>query len=186
LSYDTVIFNYGNGAFKTGTLTLKNYKITNASKTGYKKLTFDVVFQRPSNYSKTEVDNMLDGYYNYDAGLGTAEYFTVVDYDTGECLENKNTQNVTVKSSSWKYSNTKKHNGTDGNWAKLSQTVTCSVTITYPKNYKNLCIVAGGTSSINNIFSDAFFDGKTTFLYADDLYSKSSTHKKVAHALRVK
>jgi hypothetical protein len=172
--------------------------VTKANKTGYKKLTFDLVFDRPVSFTKSQVDAILDTYWAWEY-LENSMYYSVVDYDTGEGLENKNTKNVTVKASKWKWTNTKKSYGTGDNWVQFSRDGSVSVTVTYPSDYKNLCIVAGGYSSDggDNAYvsaGDAFFSGKTTFLYASNLYygkdvagkKKLSTHKKVCHAIRVK
>ena len=45
--------------------------------------------------------------------------------------------------SDWKFSGTKKHNGTDGAWFSEPKTAECTFSVTYPKQYKDVCIVAG-------------------------------------------
>lgn len=191
--------------FKSGKLTLKNYKKTSASKKGYKKVSFDIVFNRPASYTKKQIDYILDDYWDeLDAGnknpsLGNNFYVSGVDYETGESLEAKNKHHVTMKFGKWKWTNTKKFLGTGSNWITYSQTAAVHCTVTYPKNYKNLCIVAGGIAISDTIGgrglgADDFFKGDCTFREAYDMYANkyanefagSVKHRKISHGLRVK
>ncbi len=181
---------------KSGTITLKNFKKTKGSKKN--KVTFTLEYNLPADkLTQTEIDRAVAfGGYNEamgspDIAWGTELYFTAVDYQTGECLEVKNSYNVTVKTGKWKYANTKKYTTSDGTgWFQESQKKSIKVTIAYPKDYKDLCIVAGG--SVNrNATGSSYFNGQTTFnkekggLWGS-YGSLSKPDKAVCHGIRVK
>ncbi len=115
---------------------------------------------------------------------------TLVDFKTGECPDCKNKHHVTVKSGEWKYEDEKKYYGSSGNWYSFYKKASITVTVVYPKTYKNLCIAAGGLSMPQDMFwvklpkgegfstasgynssADGFFDGDLTFKRTKSLYS---------------
>lgn len=181
---------YGPGIAKNDKLTITDYKITNAKKAGYKQLKFTILFDRALNFSKKEQEKIMfyaDGFEGW-AALGGDEYYTLVDYETGECLERKNPHHVSVKSSKWKNSGKKKFTLDNGYWFSFYKKASCTVTVTYPKSYKNLCIIAGGQAEqVYEAYNTDFWDGTNGVKYfaqATSLYSKK--YKSVAHAMRVK
>lgn len=206
VKYKTAYIGYS-PIMKNGTLTIKDYKIKNAKKSGYKQLTFRVDFNRPASFSKKELKE-IGGCLNADEWMspfGGNEYVTLVDYETGECLEHKNAYNVTAKFGKWDYSGTKKTFQLSGGSFWIMPKGSIKVTVTYPKSYKNLCIVAGGYSNNDGKYDDPeytkymsitvpgmnsvsdYFKGKKKqkcFAQATPLYSKK--YKTVAHAMRVK
>lgn len=174
--------------YKDGLVTLKDYKITDAEEEGYRHLTFTVVFENSKEgFRPSEVHDLLQsdiwekyedtgGYYNV----------TLVDYTTGRCLENtSNGKDVTVEISDAVQTGEKKYKDSDGCSLVCYKKTTWKAAVTYPKDYKGLCIVVGGANK--NVFdSDFDYDG----YYAGDVkFGKSvfysMINKKVAHALRV-
>ena len=162
--------------YKNGSVTIKDVKTTKGKKNN--KVTFTVQWDRPNSLAKTEVARIRDSF----TGYGFGYYYSVVDYQTGECLEGENAYGVKVKAGKWKESNEKTFS--DGSWWFSYPTkVTVKVTITYPKTYKDLCVVAGGQGDPDK--ANQFYDGKITFDKTNGvLYSKS--HKNLCHAIRFK
>ena len=135
---------------RTHLVKMTNYKVRKAKKKGYKQCTFNLTVTRRINPTKEQVGQMCELIECYEAGksengpFGGCFYIAVVDYKTGKCLEGKNSSRVKVKFSDWKYSKTVKKYGYEGNWISYPQKATRKVTITYPKNYKNLAVGFGG------------------------------------------
>lgn len=170
---------------KGWTFKIKNYKVSNASKKGYKKLTYTVVCTRQNwSISPSEVHKIVNSSYSKRTGkIGSGFTCAVVDYDTGLDLEEKNNFNVTVKNSEWKNSNTKIYKDSDGCSASIQSTGKCKVTITYPKEYDGLCIAVMGCNQLNDSKADnAFWKGKKAF-GATSYYKKG---KKNSHWMRVR
>lgn len=191
VKYKTTYIGFPKDVWKNGTLTIKDYKVKNAKKSGYKQLTFRVDFNRPASFSQKELKKIGKGLFEaeWPDDIGGNEYVTLVDYETGVCLEHKNTYKVTTKFSKWNYSGTKKtfQVGYGGSiWTMPKGSI--KVTVTYPNTYKNLCIVAGGYSQHYSGYASDYFKGKSwekSFSQAaTSLYSKK--YKTVAHAMRVK
>lgn len=112
------------------------------------KITF-TYWGKYSNYklSSWQVDKIIDkarrnpGVYEKYATM-----YTVLDYVTGKSLECKNNEyGVKVKSGKWIYTYYKKNKAKryNGGWVRYPKTCTVKVTITYPKEYKDLCIGIG-------------------------------------------
>ena len=141
---------------KSGKAKLSNYKITKEKDKN--KLTFTVEFTYPTNYTKKMVDQINYFWMNGGENAGGTYYIALVDYETGECLSAKNSQGVKVKFDKWKYSKkTKSYKGSKKYFEFVhSLTSSCKVTVTYPKNYKNLCILVGGYSEPMGICSYKF------------------------------
>ena len=119
------------------------YKIEDAKKEGYKKLTFSYVSTRMWSPSKKEVDKIFDTSYkkwgqDY-VYFSDASAYAVVDYNTGVSLEGENEYGITV-SNKFKHSKLIKYKGTKGNWIKLSKKTVVKVRVLYPSDYTNLCI----------------------------------------------
>lgn len=167
--------------------TLTNYKIENAKKEGYKKLTFVVKFSGKTDFTDSQIHKIINSnYVQKKNSVGNDAYCAVVDYNTGIALEKKNDYNVTVKSN-WSLSKEHEYKDKDG-CAITAFTYKLKVTVTYPKNYKGLCIGIGGSTALkedtknqknnNKFWSGKLPFGKTTY------YSK--TDKDIAHFMRVK
>ncbi|MCR5202870.1 MAG: hypothetical protein K6D02_07285 [Lachnospiraceae bacterium] len=165
---------------KNSSVTLKSYKITNASKKNYKKLVVKFQFKDEYTPNSKEIKKVLK-YYKKHKAWHSAFYFTVVDKGTGLSLEGKNKVKVKVKQGKWKFKNTKVYADNGAYMSKLNATI--KVTITYPKTYKRLCIAAGSENTINeDITATAFFKGLNAF-GETSLYKKG---KKNSHWMVVK
>lgn len=86
------------------------------------------------------------------------EYFTVFDYSDGTNLEKKNNKGVTVKS---RWSDAKNYKVKSWNMSEVGtwsypKSCTLTVTITYPKNYKNAVVAIGAlnTPPLSNGWND--------------------------------
>lgn len=167
---------------------MTNYKITN--KGNKKKLTFTVNFQLDWTPNKTEVHRMSKSDLCWETGsLGGGKYFTLIDYKTGLCLENtknKKKFNVTVKGGKFKNSNKKWYKDDDGCKIYFYRKSKVKVTVTYPKDYKDLCIVVGG---YNVMTGEGYADIMADFWDGDAPFGKVSYYKKGkknSHWMRVK
>ena len=166
---------------------ISNYKITN-TKNDMKKLTFKITYTWNNTFTKMQVHKMVKSDRNYKLPF-TNYYFAIVDYDSGKSLETDNDFGVTVKSGGWKYTKYKKTTDSHGCWVRIAKNCTVKVTITYPKDYKSLCIGVGSNNlfvskkSISRKSIDTKFDngkvkfGKTTY------YTKGKSN---SHWMRVK
>ncbi len=158
------------------------YKIRNSKKKGYKELTFIVEFTGQWNMSKKQVHKTVNSPEFQAIGeIGGRFYYTVLDYGSGKCLEKKN-KNVTVIAAPRVYPTRKYYRDDDGCWVSLSNS-SMIVEVTYPKNYKGLCIGIGGSTELVQTAKDKkFFEGKAVF-GKTSYYSKKD--KSVAHFMRV-
>ena len=166
-------------------LKITNYKIKNSSKKGYKELTFTLRFSYPQNIKPAQVHKIINSEtYKITASIGGGFYYAVLDYNTGKYLGVKNKQKVTVeKVQNFTIIDTKHYSDNDGCSINL-HTQDVKVKVTYPRNYKGLCIAAGGstlaypmTSNESEFFNGNLAFGKTSY------YSKKD--KSVAHFMRV-
>lgn len=147
---------------KPMTMTIKNVKVSKAKKKGYKKLTFTVVNKAAWKPTKKQVHKMVKSRLCRETGsVGGYHWWTVADYDTGLCLEGLNKLGVTVKSA--KKTSTKRIKDNDGCSVFFRDGVT-KVTVTYPEDYKGLCIGVGGHNIVEGTKADdLFFEGKRAF-----------------------
>ncbi|MCI8363924.1 MAG: hypothetical protein HFG34_03095 [Eubacterium sp.] len=151
---------------------LTKYKVTDANKAGYKKLTFTVKFKHMEKLTKSQVNKILR-YYLKTGNTGGSLYYVVADYDSGMCLEEKNDKNVTVKSK-WKWG--KKQNFYGSGKYRSSyvhyRNGRCEVSVVYPEDYSGLCIGFGAyNGSAATKADEAFEEGKKSF-------GKTSHYKK--------
>ncbi|MBR1744166.1 MAG: hypothetical protein IJ733_20355, partial [Lachnospiraceae bacterium] len=151
------------------------------------KVTFDIQFDLPASFKKSEIDLMAR------EGGGSWYYITAVDYQTKEVLEYNNKYGVKVTQGKWKDSGLKKYYGTCGNWYRDYKTAKTNVTITYPKEYKDLCILAGGCAdrfgageSIDWQGWKKYFRSKNATLASGIMTGWKSSQKSVCHGMRVK
>lgn len=159
---------------------ISDYKIKNSKKKGYKELTFTVKWTRQWKLKNNEIHKMA--YSNIDTSIGGESYYAVVDYNTGKSLEKKNKQKVTVKQIGKPKYQAKYYYDKDGCYVWISN-ITKKVKVTYPKNYKGLCIGVGGSTSLKNTKNDTkFWNGKVAFKKTSYYSSKD---KSVAHFMRV-
>lgn len=175
--------------YRDASVVLKNYKITDASKNGYKKLSFTVVFNpNLKDFTSQELHAMIKSEMNTTYGsLGGWWYCTMVDYTTGKSLEVKNNKNVTTKFSAWKKSDKKVFSDSDGCSMNLYKTIKATVTVTYPADYKGLCLAVGGGTQktiTNSSVNDKFWEDGSTLKFGKTNFI-SIINKKVAHAMRV-
>ena len=170
--------------FKKGSIQVKNFKKVKTAGGKKYKVTCTLRFIQPTNFSKTEINQIGDfgGLTNY-WGMNISGF--IVDYQTGENLERKNSYGVSAKLGKWKHIGTNKYVLSDGWWSdpKISEV---KVTVTYPKEYKDLCILAGGNSNRSKCDgqADSFDDSDINFKQATAWYSKKD--KLVCHGIRVK
>ena len=156
-------------------VTVKNVKITKASKKGYKKAVVQLKWN--IKLSKSEIHNVVDallkdGTYR----TGGFDYFAILDGKTGANLGIDNDYGVSTKYTS-------KTEDYDGCWVCF-MTYT-KVTIVYPEDYKDLCFGVGGElNSVSETKSaQNFFDGKVDSFTKTSLYKKS---KKNCHFMQIK
>ena len=94
------------------------------------------------------------------------KYFTVIDKATGLSLEKDNDFGVKVVNSGWKhYRQYATQYDNDGCGVYVYKYVVIKVVITYPADYKDLCVGVGNTISTPK-WEDkntAFWDGKKSF-----------------------
>lgn len=135
---------------------MTTYKLEDASKEGYKKLTIAFKSTRKWTPTKKKVDKLINTCYKKNgwdyAYVPFVEAYSVADYDTGVSLEGNNDFGVKVKSFKGKASGLKKYKGkTKGNWIKIYKTATIKFQITYPESYTGLCIGLLGDNAKCNV-----------------------------------
>ncbi len=161
---------------------ITDYKIKNSKKKGYKELTFTVKFTRQWNMSKNQVHKMTNSPEFPIYKVGGKCFWALVDYDSGKCLAGKNKKKVVAEAGDWVYSTPKYYRDDHGCWVSFANS-SVKVKVTYPKDYKGLCIGIGGYTDL--VFSDKdnkFFKGEGVF-GETGYYSKKD--KSVAHFMRV-
>lgn len=171
---------YSGIGVKNQKVKITNYSERDSSKPGYKEIFFTIYFDARCKLSDTEIDKL--------AALRVANkdwtyfYYAIVDYNTGESLENDNNRyNVKVLSKGWKTVNIKYYKNSK-NWTYLTRQAV-RVGIRYPKNYNGLCIGVGGTTKVYKpSLSSDFINGEIPFGKVSG--SRHST-RKVAHFMRI-
>lgn len=134
---------YLNAGYHDTSLKVTNWKNLKAKK-GYKKVSFKLTFTNDYKLTQKQIRNLTGSPDNYcDIVFGHA-WFAVVDYNTGRSLAVKNNKKVTVKQTKWKYTGQKTYNAGSMGKMKLYKTASATVTITFPKSYKGLCLGVGG------------------------------------------
>ena len=160
-------------------VTLKDYKVKDASKKGYKKISF--TYEAVPDEGTLDMIEKTKGYYDNEKGkflkgkkyvIEPVVWFAVFDYKSGECLDIKNSHDVTVKNSKWKgvYEKLKKGKGTRY-WKKSSS----KVEITYPKSYKNMVIAVGGFNAYGKN-GEEYRNGECSF-FKTDMYKNGTNGK---------
>lgn len=149
------------------------------------KVTMKVKFEcikTVENMSQRDRDRFLE----YDDGEGLLGDYNVVvaDYKTGKCLYASNPYGVKANCS-YRTIREKTFYSSDWEYEETLVDSYATVTVTYPKSYKNLCIgVGGSTSCYGATYADEdYYDGYGTFKRTS-FYSKKD--KGVMHFMRVK
>ncbi|WP_217952671.1 hypothetical protein [Adlercreutzia caecimuris] len=177
---------------KTVKVTVKNLKTTTL-KNGKKKTTFTLVYTRDKrNFkpSKKQIHKIVNSRYESWAG-GFA--YALVDYETGIDLEKDAAAakelGVKVKATDVKWAKAKKHKDQHGCWASLSTKGTAKVTVTYPAEYKGLCLgvwannyIAEDLSYNSTLANERFWNGEKPF-GKTTYYKKGKTN---SHWMRIK
>ncbi len=166
---------------KQHTVKMTNFKVKDAKKKGYKQCTFTLTYNRKINPSKKQAKKMYNSLEEYGA-FGGDFYFAVVDYQTGQNLENDNDMGVTVTSNSWKHTDKKRIYYAKKDYIWYAKKSTVKVKIVYPADYKGLAIGVGGHPNFKSC--DGFWYLGKSFSKSTGLYSKKD--KKYAHFMRVK
>lgn len=149
------------------------------------KLTLKVRFEcikTIQNMTQEERDTFLE----YDDGDGMIGDYNVViaDYKTGKSLYARNSYGVKARCS-YKTFRKKHFYSSDYMYDDSFVDSYATVTITYPKSYKNLCIGIGGSNSYHGSTKadDKYYDGRGSFKKTS-FYNKKD--KGVMHFMRIK
>lgn len=162
---------------------ITDYKIRDSKKKGYKELTFTMKVTYQWNMSKNQVHKIANSPESLQGKRGIMFFWALVDYDSGKCLAKKNKKKVVAEYGDWVYSPLKYYYDDDGCWVSLPKNGSLKVKVTYPKDYKGLCIGIGGSTELVQTAKDKkFFEGKAVF-GKTSYYSKKD--KSVAHFMRV-
>lgn len=172
---------YAGIGLKKQKIKITGYKIKNSKKKGYKELTFTVKTKVQWKVKPSEVEKILKNM--EDGEIGGGFFCAIVDYNTGKCLEIKNKHKVTVESEGLNYSEPQYYYDRDGEDGIYLNDASAKIKVTYPKNYKGLCIGVGGRTSVTATKNNTkFWNGKAAF-GKTSFYSKKD--KAVAHFMRV-
>lgn len=162
---------------------ITDYKIKNSKKKGYKELTLTMKATYQWNMSKNQVHKLVNSPEFQQGKKGMMFFWALVDYDSGKCLAEKNKKKVVAESEDWVFSTPKYYRDDDGCWAAIEKSASMKLKVTYPKDYKGLCIGIGGSTNLVQTANDKkFFDGKAVY-GKTSFYSKKD--KSVAHFMRV-
>lgn len=109
--------------------------------------------------------------------------FCIADYTTGLDLEGKNSLGVECTGGEWIYDGEKKYTASDGAWITPYYNATKTETVTWPSDYKDLCIgIFGHNNALYSKNDDAFWKGKIPY-HESDYYFKD--HPEYMHFMRV-
>lgn len=163
ITFKTYYSGYG---YIDAKATVKDYEVTKADENGLKTINFLIDYKFPKlKLTKKQAQKILD------AGNRFTFLWTVLDYNTGKCLELKNDLGVTVEQGEWEHSDDYYEFPTAKNdkiW--YGKSVKKAVTITYPENFDRLCLMIGGSL-------DPFYDG-SDFWDGDLPLKKTKFYKK--------
>lgn len=180
----TITEHYADNVDRKCSVQITDYKIEKAETEGYNRLSFTYTRKRGWSPTVDEILNMANSDYCEQTGKICGEiYFAIVDYDTGTCLEKENPFNVTVSDYDWEHSDYEKFTDENtGAWIRFARTTTCTVSLTYPKDYTNLCVAIGGNNRLSKTNSDANFF-KDNIQFGTTSYYKNG--KNNSHWMRV-
>lgn len=155
-------------------------KVGASSRRGYRKASFTVEFTQLFKPTKKQVHALARV---NDAGQAAGfASFALVDYQTGRELGAYRKRKVTIKTSGWKCSKTKKYKDNDGCWVQYPMKYSMKVTVTFPQKYKRLCLGIIANAKRSETKADgAFWKGQGSF--AKTTYYKSG--KSNSHWMRI-
>ena len=176
---------YYNGiGIKKQKIKITNYSERDSLKPGYKEVFFTIYFDHRCKLTDNEIDK-LAALRTANKNWASCRYYAIVDYNTGECLENDNNHyNVKVLSNGWYTVNIKYYTNSQNSkeWTCLTREAV-RIGIRYPKSYNGLCIGAGGaTKSFKEGLASDFFSGKIPF---GKISGVRHSTRKVAHFMRI-
>lgn len=126
--------------------TIKNVKLEDAKKKGYKKLSYTLIV-KPEASTPKQVHKMVTNLDNNDGKLLGYEY-TDYCYDIDGFSMSEDNDNDIKTSGKWKYYNKYKIKDSDGCWITQHEIAKCKCTVVYPaKDYKKICIGIAGNGS---------------------------------------
>lgn len=142
-TWTTIRRNLAGNVWVKSRVMIKNIKIKNADKKGYKSFTCDIFFEHPK-ISKKQVKKILhSSYYKKHKKVGGDPYFWITDYYIGDKGLKENKVELGVGTIDGKYY---KYKDSDGCFFKFCD-YTVKLEIIYPKKYKNICIGVSGNGS---------------------------------------
>lgn len=181
----TVTFktNYAGVGMRKMKAKITDYKITDAQKTGYKKLTYVIRFEMGQKNKPKEIHKICNSkHFKKNNNVSGLLNTYVIDYDTGKNLTSANPYDVTC-TFRWTTLNTRKEEDGDGCFL-YSYRQQIASTVIYPQNYKGLCIGFGGGTKLTAKKNDTHFrNGKAVFGQTSFFSKKDKT---IAHFMRVK
>ena len=148
---------------------MSKYKVKNLGN-GYKKASFNITWKLKDKITSKKAKKILKALarqgYSWDY-METGYYMFFVDYVTGRNLEDPAYSNgfSIVKKKETNYKKTKKYHGSDDSYFYLGKLWTMKVAVTFPADYKNLCVGVG----CGNKFS--YDEYGTDWSYIDDYES---------------
>ena len=151
----------------SGTWTLNKIKVSNASKKGYKKLTFTATWKNKFSPTQRQVDQLwVYSKKNDPVSIGCYMY-AVVDKYTGINLEKEKAgkkYDVTVTDDNEIVDRKTKYCSDGDRYLYFDSKWKVKVTVIFPENYDGLCIGFGTNNKKNCITADnEFFNGKKKF-----------------------
>ncbi len=177
-TWTTIRTNWAGDVWIKSRVMIKNIKMKNSKKNGYKQLTCDILFERVKP-SKSQVKKILHSkYFKKYEDIGTGEcHWWIYDYYTGDDGLKENNVKIEQK---WTYGKAYKNKDSDGCWFK-SCDYKCKLVITYPINYKNLCIGISGNGSYKYVSQNNYEDDYD--LKKHPVYKRD---RKYIHFMRIK
>ncbi|MBQ9632961.1 MAG: hypothetical protein IJV04_08645 [Lachnospiraceae bacterium] len=151
------------------TWTMRNVRKRKAKKKGYRELSCVLDFASNFSLSPIEVDAITATEYSkLNNNSGAHMWYAVVDGDTGLDLESdkKNKVKVTVKTKQLDYRYNTFYASDMETWQNAVFFWSTQVTITYPSDYKDLCVGFGGGNVLSGELTKAdanFWKGKLPF-----------------------
>ena len=179
----TITEPYAGNIQHNSTVQITDYKIEPADKEGYNRLSCTCTVKKDWQPTVDEINTITNSLYCQQTGnIGGGVYYTIVDFNTGTCLEADNAYNIT-DSSTWEYYDYEKFKDDDtGAWLDFDRTSIAKISIIYPQDYTGLCIVIGGINQVIDTNSDnEFFNGNRQF--GDTSYYKNGENN--SHWMRV-
>lgn len=140
ISFQTYYDGYG---FIKVKAKVKDFIVTDAEEDGFKKATFKIEYKIPKlKISKEKASELKENHH------GFLYMWTILDYNTGISLETENDLGVNISYSKWlesaeEYSYPSKE---EDNPLILKKSIMKKVEVTYPKNFKRLCLMVGGST----------------------------------------